>query len=139
MSDEKRSYFRRMEDEALLPNEGQRKHIEYIMSLPPDEQRRVELFMGIHTRDTLFNHMFEEGQAVVEIRAKVDQMHAAIYGKKDDPDNRGALKVLDDFTKTLTRINTWLDGACWILKTALPWAVGLAVSIGGLGKLTGAW
>lgn len=113
------------------------RQIEYISSLPPDEQARIKLFMTIHTRDTLFGHMDEEGQALKAMDLKVSQMHAAIYGTPGDEEDEGALKALKGFTKTMERINTWLDGACWILKTALPWAVGTTTAIIALGKYLG--
>lgn len=125
----RRQHYRREDDQMLLPTAEQQRQIENIMSLSELEREKFQILLMLDNRDRLFGHIEQE-------EPKVAEVYKAFTG---DPDagTPGIRELVLSFKKTEDRLNTWLDGACFVLKTVIPWGLGIAVAIASVGKHVG--
>ncbi len=125
MNQDRRESFRRKDDKMFLPTEEQERQIDHIMAMSEHERERFQILMHLDTRDILFAHMDREEKKIEDMyKSYIGDKEAGVIGLKDS---------FESFQRTEQRLNTWLDGACFVLKTVLPWALGIAASIVGLG------
>lgn len=65
----------------------------------------------------------EEGQ---------ERLNLAVFGDPMQPEvHKNAI------LPTMTRVNTWLDAACWLVKTGIPSGIGVLIALVGFHKATG--